>query len=180
MVKYKTISTTIRRNGKIWSMAWIHARCLTTRPYGRIVVRILWVLRGNIPPVIESALEYRWWHYSDVIMVEIASQITSLPIVFLTVYSGAGQRKHQGPASLVSVRGIHRSPVNSPHKGPVTRKMFPFDNVMIKYPLQYAWHFLPCFVVAVSTVPVESCNSFASFRRGSQALGQLFFFSALM
>ena len=25
--------------------------------------------------------------------------------------------------------GIHRSPVNFPHKGPVTRKMFPFDNV---------------------------------------------------
>ena len=29
------------------------------------------------------------------------------------------------------VRGIHRSPVNSPHKGPVTRKMFPFDDVIV-------------------------------------------------
>ena len=36
-------------------------------------------------------------------------------------------------ASLTSVRGIHRWPVNSPHKGPVTRKMFPFDDVLMKY-----------------------------------------------
>ena len=41
-------------------------------------------------------------------------------------------RKHQSSASLVFVRGIHRWPVNSPHKGPVTRKMFPFDDVIIK------------------------------------------------
>ena len=41
-----------------------------------------------------------------------------------TVYSGADQRKHQSSASLAFVRGIHRWPVNSPHKGPVTRKYF--------------------------------------------------------
>ena len=29
------------------------------------------------------------------------------------------------------MRGIHRGPVNSPHKGPVTRKMFPFDDVIM-------------------------------------------------
>ena len=44
---------------------------------------------------------------------------------------GAGQRKHQSSASLAFVRGIHRSPVNSPHKGSVTRKMFPFDDVIM-------------------------------------------------
>ena len=54
----------------------------------------------------------------------IASQITSLRIVYSTVYSGADHRKHQGSASLAFVRAIHRWPVNSPHKGPVTRKMF--------------------------------------------------------
>ena len=57
-------------------------------------------------------------------MDAIASQITSLTIVYLTVYSGADQRKHQRSASLAFVRGIHRRPVNSPHKWPVTRKMF--------------------------------------------------------
>ena len=29
------------------------------------------------------------------------------------------------------VLGIHRWPVNSPHKGPVTRKMFPFDDMIM-------------------------------------------------
>ena len=54
-------------------------------------------------------------------MGAIASQITSLTIVYCTVYSGADQRKHQSSASLAFVRGIH------PHKWPVTRKIFPFD-----------------------------------------------------
>ena len=58
-------------------------------------------------------------------------QITSLRIVYSTAYSRANQRKHQSSASLASVRGIHRWPVNFPHKGPVTRKMFPFDDVIM-------------------------------------------------
>ena len=64
-------------------------------------------------------------------MGAMASQITSITIVYSTHYSGADQRKHQSSASLAFVRGIHRSPVNSPHKRPVTRKMFPFDDVII-------------------------------------------------
>ena len=70
-------------------------------------------------------------HYNDVIMGAIASQITSLTIVYLIVFSDADQRKHQSSASLAFVRGIHRGPVNSPHKWPVTRKMFPFDDVIM-------------------------------------------------
>ena len=57
-------------------------------------------------------------------MGAIASQITSLAIVYSTVYSGAAQRKHESSAPLAPVRGIHRRPVNSPHKWPVTRKSF--------------------------------------------------------
>ena len=71
------------------------------------------------------------FHYGDVIVSAMASQITSVSNVYSTVSSGADQRKHQSSASLVFVRGIHRWPVNSPHKGPVTRKMFPFDDVTI-------------------------------------------------
>ena len=67
-------------------------------------------------------------HYSDVIMDAMVSQITSLTTVYATVYSGADQRKHLRSASLAFVRGIHRWPVNSPHKWPVTRKFFPFDD----------------------------------------------------
>ena len=64
-------------------------------------------------------------------MGAMASQITSSTIVYSTVYSGADQRKHQSSASLAFVRGMHRWPVNSPHKRPVTRKMFPFDDVLM-------------------------------------------------
>ena len=70
-------------------------------------------------------------HYCDVILTAIASQISSLTIVYSTVYSGTDQRKHQSCASLAFVRGIHRGPVTSPHKGPVTRKMFTFDDVIM-------------------------------------------------
>ena len=72
-------------------------------------------------------------HYCDAIMCVMASQITSLAIVYSTVCSDADQRKHQCSASLAFVRGIHRWPVNSPHKWPVTRKMFPFDDVIMGY-----------------------------------------------
>ena len=70
-------------------------------------------------------------HYSDVIMSTMVSQITSLTIVCSTVYSGTDQRKHQSSTSLAFVRGIHRWPVNSPHKWPIMRKMFPFDDVIM-------------------------------------------------
>ena len=68
---------------------------------------------------------------SDVIMGAMPSQITSLTIVYSIIYSGADQRKYQSSASLAFVRGIHRWPVNSPRKVPVTRKMFPFDDAIM-------------------------------------------------
>ena len=80
-------------------------------------------------------------HY--VMMGAMASQITSLAIVYPTVYSGADQRKHQSSASVAFVWGIHRGPVNSPHKWPVTRKMFPFDDVIMhmKYFKHIMFHY---------------------------------------
>ena len=72
-------------------------------------------------------------HYNDVIMSAMASQMTSLTIVYSTVYWGAHQRKHQSSASQAFVRGIHRWPVRSPHKWPVTRRMFPFLDVIMLY-----------------------------------------------
>ena len=76
-------------------------------------------------------------HYNDVIMGTIASQITSLMIVYSTVYSDANQRKHQSSASLAFVQGIHWRPVNSPHKWPVVQKIFPFDDVIMKGPVMW-------------------------------------------
>ena len=80
---------------------------------------------------------FRWalfdFHYNDVIMSAMASQITEGSIICLTVCSGGDQRKHQGSASLAFVREIHRWPVDSPQKWPVTRKMFPFDDVIMAH-----------------------------------------------
>ena len=70
-------------------------------------------------------------HYNNVIVSTIASQLTSLTIVYSAVYSDADQRRHQSSASLAFGRGIHRGPVNSPHKWPITLKMFPFDDVIM-------------------------------------------------
>ena len=72
-----------------------------------------------------NCIKHRY-NYDDVIISAIASQITSLTIVYLTVHSDADKKKHQSSASLAFVWGIHRRPVNSPHKWPVTRKMFHF------------------------------------------------------
>ena len=72
-------------------------------------------------------------------MVAMASLITSLTIVYSTVYSSIDQRKHQSSASLAFVWGIHRWPVNSSHKEPVTRKMFQFDDVIMYL---FYWKFI--------------------------------------
>ena len=130
----------------------------------------------------EAQTKWLIFHYNDIMMSVMASQITSLSIVYATVcsdtdqrkhqssvslafvrgihkmadislqrrhdechgisnnqplncllncFSGADQRKHQISASLAFVRGIHQWLVNSPHKRPVTRKMFPFDDIMM-------------------------------------------------
>ena len=65
-------------------------------------------------------------------MNAMASHITGVSIICSTACSGADQRKHQNSASLVCVRAIHRWPVDSPHKGPVTRKMFPLGDVIME------------------------------------------------
>ena len=70
-------------------------------------------------------------HYNDVIMGYIASGITGFTIVYSAVYSGADQRKLQSSASLAFVRRIHWGLVNSSHKLPGTRKMFPFEDVIM-------------------------------------------------
>ena len=70
-------------------------------------------------------------HYNDVIMTTMASQITSLTVVYSTVYSDADQRKHQKLRVTGLCVGNSPGLVNSPYKGPVMRKMFPFDDVIM-------------------------------------------------
>ena len=92
------------------------------------------LLRVGHKPLSDSGMEeFADDHNNDVIMGTMASQITSLTIAYSTVYSRRRSKKHQSSASLAFVRGIHRWPVNSSHKGPVTRKMLPFDDVTMRY-----------------------------------------------
>ena len=77
-------------------------------------------------------------------MGAMASQITSLTIVYSNVYSDTDQRKHQSSASLAFVSGIHRWPVISPHTWPVTRKGFPFHVIMVKTLVK-----IPCFLYLI-------------------------------
>ena len=64
-------------------------------------------------------------------MSVMASLIAGISIVYSTVCSGADQRKYESSLLLAFVREIHRWPVNSQRKGPVTRKMFPFDDIIM-------------------------------------------------
>ena len=105
-------------------------------------------------------------HYSDVIMGTVVSQITSPTIVYLTVYSGADQRKHQSSASLAFVRGVYRWPVNS-CKWPVTRKIFSFDDVIMHFLLatilSYRFHALN-MVIWCQLISTESLLYLTPYR----------------
>ena len=94
------------------------------------VTRPQWVNHINLPSARSHDI-HLMSHYNDVIMGSMAFQITSLAVVYSTVYSGTDQRHHQRSATLALVRGIHRWSVNSHHKWPVTRKRFPSDDVIM-------------------------------------------------
>ena len=72
-----------------------------------------------------------YYHYSDVIMSAMTSQITGVPIVFVKRLF----RRRIKKSSTLRVTGlceeIHRWSTDSPHKRPVTREMFSFDDVII-------------------------------------------------
>ena len=92
-------------------------------------------------------------------MGAMTSPINSVSIAYSTVCSGPDHRKHQSSASLAFVRGIHRRPVNSPHKWPVTRKMFPLDDVIMLCCLpEQAWEQM--------TVIYRGCNDAMKNKKG--------------
>ena len=78
-------------------------------------------------------------HHIDIIMTTLASQITSITVVYSTVYSDADQNKHQSSASLAFVWGIHRGRW-IPRTKASYAEMFPFDDVMLLP--AHDWHFL--------------------------------------
>ena len=87
-------------------------------------------VHSKIHPLNNWVFVFKMWHYNGVKIGAMASQITSLTIVYSTVCSDA-DKKNQSFVSLAFARGLHRWPVNSPHKWPAMRKMFPFDDVIM-------------------------------------------------
>ena len=110
-----------------------HARWYTQEIISRAQYRLnTWGYFNNR----DKTTHYPAWHYSDVIMDTMASEIASLTIVYSSVYSGADQRKHQSSATLAFLTG------EFPHKWSVTREMFPFDDVIIRSPNpHYSWEY---------------------------------------
>ena len=121
---------TLEKMSKKWNVCttgWHHTlsqnrRFKLTLPASDINIRLLWSLtvytEGRYIVCDIDAMISQAQDYSDIIMDMTPSQITSLTIVYSTIYSGAHQRKHQSSTSLALVRGIYRWPVNSLYKGP--------------------------------------------------------------
>ena len=127
---------------------WIQDYFKCRQSYGYLL--IFWLIFSC--HIIPCPAEFRWGninihlHFPDTVMAQVAELFPhdrwrhngrdgvsnyQLTIVYSTIYSDADQRKHQSSASLAYVRGVHRGPLNSPHKCPVTRKMSPFDDVVL-------------------------------------------------
>ena len=104
-------------------------------------------------------------------MSMMASQITGISIVCSTVGSGTNQRKHQNSASLAFVREIHQWLVNSPHKGPVMRNMFPFDDIMYTNGQHWISRWLGSWLAGCSWlnlgqfVIIRSCSCYSIYIR---------------
>ena len=138
-----TTQNRVRHNSQTWFLIveMYNWKCINLRFYYLITLLAISILFINFyiqnsfyiahesiyvhiwTDITHTALRYIS-HYNNVIMSAMASQITSLTIVYSSVYSGADQRKHQRSVSLAFVRGIHCWPMNSPRKEPVTRKSF--------------------------------------------------------
>ena len=122
---------------------------------GKLVIhRKTFINSGNIGR--NGSPLYQTYHYNDAIMGAVASQITSLTIVYSTVDSDADQRKHQSSASLAFVWGIHRGPMNSPHKWPVTRKMFSFDDIILRSTVIFSTVWTDLSIVQIMNVKVTN------------------------
>ena len=105
----------------VW-FVWMRTFCLLPKTNGYIA--FCFALSNHVICFMVGWLNT---HYRDVVMSAMASLITGVSIVYWTLYSGVHQRKYQSSASLAFVRGIHRRPVNSPHKGSLMQKTFLFD-----------------------------------------------------
>ena len=121
----------IKRGKWLWSAPFMYTIC---------VLLCLVVLRYRpIPCMVYSTglfkKQYDCPSSGESVLKDICDYIKwitiTITVIYSTVYSDADQRKHQSSASLAFVQAIHRGPVNYPHKWPVMRTMFLFDDVIM-------------------------------------------------
>ena len=125
-------------------------------------VIILFVADRKVCVFIEVQRIHRFYitksviHYIDIIMRAMASQITSLTIDYLTIYSGPHQRKHESFVAQAFVQGIPRWPVNSAHKRASNR-----ENVSIWWRHHALWilHWI-LGIMMISSTPIWKCSGF--------------------
>ena len=109
-----------RVTGFQWGQSWNH-----DNSWFSVFIIYIWFIPWKVHGfVVLCFVVVVLWHYDDVIMTTIASQITSLTVVYSVVYSGADQRKHQSSASLAFERGIHRDRWIPRTKGQLRGKCF--------------------------------------------------------
>ena len=96
-----------------------------------VALKIAAIVLASGSPVLIWKLRYHWLHYKWQWRHKERNGVLNhrVPIVCLTVWRRS--KKLKAPTSLAFERGIHRWPVDSPHKGPWTRKMFSFDDVIM-------------------------------------------------
>ena len=126
----KKLNRTIRK--KAYSFHLVATQHSTFVIWIKIPIWIVKIVFTNCQILSNICLAKYVIHYGDVTMSAMTSQFTGVWIVY-SPFVHTQIRKHQSSASLAFVRGIHRWPVNSPHKRPVTRKMFTFEDVIIWY-----------------------------------------------
>ena len=110
-----------------------------------IIETIYWITWFNILVITVH------FHYNDIIMSAMASQITSLRIIYSTLYSGADQRKHQSSASLAFGRGIHHDRWIPPTRGQKCGKCF---HLMTSSCMLCSWKMITCqFMFSLLALP---------------------------
>ena len=131
---------------------YIICMCVCT-PYGHLFLIKERVIISPFAPeslaIDFATVSVQYNHCNDVTMSSIASQITSLTVVYSTVYSDADQRKHQSFASLAFVWGIHRDRWIPRTQGQLRGKMFPLYDVIMTPPYchdeVWTWKSFQCF-----------------------------------
>ena len=126
---------------------WVNSAIIMIFPYFQVSyprwhVELFWISEGLATTIYSVTKFCTHWPSGKVTIISLQrrhSEHDGVSNVYSTVCPGAYQRQHQSSASLAFVRGIHRyqSPVNSPRKGPITREMFSFYDVIMR---MTSWH----------------------------------------